>query len=777
MDTVRLALFSVDPPGLSFFHIFDPESYSVITAINDALVYVDEEGELRPGLATSWRYLSPVAIELELREGVRFHNGDVFDAEDVVATFRAHKEPTPSPGGAGLFAIIANVRATGPLRVVFELTRPDAMFLRALCFGSIYPKGVIEREGRDSFLRTPIGTGAYRMVRYEPGREIVLERNVDHWAKRATVDCIRLPIMRQKEWIDRLARGDIDAAWNLDSHDRVRAARLPGITAASRAAALSQWFIIANKGPLADVRVRRALNHAVHRRLLVDLSEHGYGSPQKSVATREQEGFTETEAYRYCPELSRALLEEAGAAEGFTLRGIVSETSTAVYFAVREFLSRINVRLEANIVPRTELLKTLIESRANGQPYAGDFAVVSVDNPLLHSLFAQFSFVFSGGTFSLTEDPTYDQKFLAAMANTEQPREAQEELEHYVRDNALLLFTVQQDVHAAWRDGMSTLLPRSGHFDTTAFWSLRCPTPLPRNTLPPVTRPSLPDVAHLLESTSHTGAFYMRPDVKLEEPTGRAHLAKHLGRRAALAHPERADAPLARRAGGGEDEPHERARLDGSRGHRRLLAAGSKALLEPRLRAHVRRPRALGRAGSRARWTARLERDPRGRRRDRLVARPRRVARERQTRWRALEALSHRHVRARRRRHAHRLHARLHGSLRRGGAHPQRRDPHHPRQRALRPLRARRGGQHEERLLRLVPRDLRRARRRRPRGARAGGDPRPPRAGREPLPRLFSAGLRRHHAGGGVARSDPGARDHRRAHVLASRLRDPRRPG
>lgn len=101
--------------------------------------------------------------------------------------------------------------------------------------------------------------------------------------------------------------------------------------------------------------MRRALNHAVKRTLIAEVSEHGFACAQRAVATAESLGYSaDTPQYRYSPELARRMLAEAGYPDGFTLRGLVSETSTGVYFAVREFLQRIGVTLEAAVVPRAQ---------------------------------------------------------------------------------------------------------------------------------------------------------------------------------------------------------------------------------------------------------------------------------------------------------------------------------------------------------------------------------------------------------------------------------------
>jgi len=517
---IKVALYSVDPPGLTTFRTFDPESFSLISTINDALIYIDTEGAVQPGLATAWRRVSPLEMEFDLRRGVRFHNDEPFDADSVVATFQAHLGPTPSASAKGILSVIAGVSKVDDFTVRLHTKFPDAMLLRRLFLSSIYPRSVLEQQGRDALDEQPIGTGAYRLVSYERGKQLVLVRNREHWAGRAEIDCIELPILRQKEWVDRLARGEIDAALGLDSHDRVRASRIPELSVASRTAAISQWFLLSNRGPLADVRVRKALNHAISRRLLTNVSEHGFGAPARSIATEGQQGYTECAPYRYSPDLARKLLDQAGWSNGFKLTGLVSETSTPLYFAIREFLSRVGVELEAEIVPRSEWLKRIVGGHMSGEPYTGDFAVAMIDNPILHSLFHHYIFLYSHGPFALMHDADYDRVFLEAATSFEDgaAATAQTKLEHYARDNAFVLFTVHADVHAAFRPGITCELPRSGHFQGAALMTLRAHGELDHGRTILQEKVASKDDRLLLEATSHAGAFYLRPGASFEEP-------------------------------------------------------------------------------------------------------------------------------------------------------------------------------------------------------------------------------------------------------------------
>jgi len=521
MTQVRLAVYSVDPPALDPFFAFDPESFVAISMIADSLVFFDEQGRAQPGLAIEWELTSPVTMELELRRGVTFHDGSPFDAESVVATFEAHLDPKdPSVNGRGLLAPIKSCTKVNDFRVCIETHFPDALLLRRFFFSQIYPAHILRSGGKEAIHRHPIGTGAYSLVRWERGREIVLARNKNHWAGRATVDHLVLPIRKQKEWVDGLVHNEIDIALNIDAHD---AARLAGTEVAVNhaPAALSQWFLLANKGPLADVRVRRALNHGVHRRLLAEVSEHGHARPQASVTTQEAEGFHPgIKPYRYAPELARRLLSEAGH-EQLTLRGLVSETSIALYLAVKEFLAKIGVTLEAEIVPRGDWLKRIVVDRAGGVAFDGDFALTNVDNPVLHALFHEYIFFFSQGPFSLTNSPEYDKVFLKA-ATTLDPTEAPQAIravEEHVHSEALCLFTVQQDVFAAHRPGFHIPLSPSGHFNNNAFWDMTAPTVAVSKTPKPAKPEVSADLSALVDATSHTGLFYMRPGTTMEDPT------------------------------------------------------------------------------------------------------------------------------------------------------------------------------------------------------------------------------------------------------------------
>jgi ABC-type transport system substrate-binding protein/signal transduction histidine kinase len=512
-----VAVFSVDPPALDMFHGLDPESYLIVSAIADGLLFVDEAGTIRPSLATAWEQISPVTFRFKLREGVQFHDGAEFDADDVIATFTEHFLPDRHTVLArSAFSVIASFRKLGRFEIELSTVAPDSMFLRRLCFSQIYPKRSIERGGREAVRAHPIGTGAFRLERWDHGTEIVLRRNDRHWAARGAIETIRIPILRQKNWVSALKRGLVDVALGIDVHDKVRLEGEPELATFSADSAISHFFLWKHQGPLANLRVRQALNHAVHRQLIVEIAEHGFGRAQQSVATPETFGYTpDVRPYVYNPELAKRVLAEEGYPNGFRLRGLVSETSTAVYYTVKEFLRRVQVELDAEIVPRAEWMARVRGPKLRGEgDYEGDFALFVLDNPLLHSIFHQFVFLFTVGDWTLVHDERYDAEFLRAATTVGEGAEAAlQRLEHHAVDNAMILFTAQAAVHAAARRGISFPLPKSGHFDTPFWWGLDS-TAAPRDLVPIdaiVNGDAQPAFAPLVQATEHLGTLYLAP--------------------------------------------------------------------------------------------------------------------------------------------------------------------------------------------------------------------------------------------------------------------------
>src|SRR5438477_183578 len=198
-----------ETPGIGTPFVF-------LYALHDALLKPLPGNDMTPCLAESWKE-SPdgLAYEFKLREGLKFHNGDPFTAEDVKFSFLRYKLNI-------LQEKVREVEIVDPYRVRFHLHRPWPDFMAyygtlASGAGWIVPKKYIEQVGDDGFKKHPIGLGPYKFVSHTPGIELVMEAVEHYWRKVPHVK--RLVFKSVPEPATRLAllkTGGVDIAYDLD---------------------------------------------------------------------------------------------------------------------------------------------------------------------------------------------------------------------------------------------------------------------------------------------------------------------------------------------------------------------------------------------------------------------------------------------------------------------------------------------------------------------------------------------------------------------------------
>ena len=165
----------------------DPHKTTLTHAVNvlvnlyDTLVSRDANLALKPGLALSWRSVAPTTWEFKLRQGVKFHNGEPFNAQAVKYSFERMQDPKTKWPGAASIRLIKSVTVVDDSTVQFTTERPWPLLPRYLgYYGMIVPPKLAE-SGEDALVRHPVGTGPYRFVRWVKDDRVELEANPDYW--------------------------------------------------------------------------------------------------------------------------------------------------------------------------------------------------------------------------------------------------------------------------------------------------------------------------------------------------------------------------------------------------------------------------------------------------------------------------------------------------------------------------------------------------------------------------------------------------------------------
>jgi len=320
----------------------DPQ---VTTALNDFRICANlYEGlvhyrpgtlEPAPGLARDWSISDDGRVyRFSLRPGVRFHDGSPFDAEAVRFNFQRLLDPDHPDHDTGPFPLafffeqIERIEVLDALTLRFVLKEPFAPFLSNLAYptGFMVSPAAVRRWGGD-FGRHPSGTGPFRFVDWQAGRRVQLARFTGyHGDVTATETLIFRPITDPMTRVAELRAGGVDLAFEL-SPDNIAAFRRRAGFQVLEATGPHLWFLILNTrdGPLADVRVRRALNLAIDKQSLVhnvlrDTAEVASGPIPRGFAWAVNPSAA---TFPYDPKAARALLTEAGHGDGLVLRFLV----------------------------------------------------------------------------------------------------------------------------------------------------------------------------------------------------------------------------------------------------------------------------------------------------------------------------------------------------------------------------------------------------------------------------------------------------------------------
>ena len=313
----------------------------------EPLVSRAPSGELEPTLATEWAVKAgdPTVWVFKLREGVTFHDGATFDSEDVVFSMnRARSEESQMKG---IIASVAEVRATGPYEVEIVTNGPNPILPAALTSIFMIDKGWTEANnavtvqnvaaGEVTFSSTNVnGTGPYRLVSREADARTVMTAFDGYWGKDQFpldfTEVVFTPIQNAATRVAAFLSGELDFIQDVPVQDLGRLSEAPGLKVVSSAENRSIFFglnvsdtlvagNIDGKNPLADLRVRQAMNMAINRDAIRDVVMRGQSVPAGVIMPPFVNGWTEELNAYPTPDMeaAKALLAEAGYPDGFPI--------------------------------------------------------------------------------------------------------------------------------------------------------------------------------------------------------------------------------------------------------------------------------------------------------------------------------------------------------------------------------------------------------------------------------------------------------------------------
>ncbi|MBT8475453.1 MAG: ABC transporter substrate-binding protein [Rhodobacteraceae bacterium] len=422
--------------------------------IMEPLVIRDMAGALVPALATSWEPKAddPNVWVFTLREGVTFHDGAAFDSSDVV--FSLNRAMTPDSDYKELLASVEEVRATGPYEIEIVTKGPNPIMPSNLTNMFIIDQGWAEANdavkvqdyegGEDTFAaKNANGTGPYKLISHEQDVRTILEINPDYWGNgEFPLEVTRIeytPIQNAATRVAALLSGEVDFIQELPVQDLSRVDATDGLDVRTAPQNRVIFFgmnlgaddlandNVEGANPLADKRVREAINIAINRDAIRQVVMRGQSQPAGVIMPPFVNGWTE--ALDAVPQTdvaaAKALMTEAGYGDGFSIqldcpndRYINDE---AICQAAVGMLAQIGINVNLDAKPRAQHFPLI----ANGETdfYMLGWGVPTFDseyifNFLVHTRDDQYG-SWNGTGYS---NPELDAMIQALASETDLPK-------------------------------------------------------------------------------------------------------------------------------------------------------------------------------------------------------------------------------------------------------------------------------------------------------------------------------------------------------------------
>ena len=329
----------------------------------DGLIFRDPNGfAMKPLIADSWQWLDDTTLEFKLNPKATFHNGDAITADDVLYTVGIITDPASGISVPSNFVPwLAGAEKINAHTVRLKLKQAFPAALQFVSFVMpIYPKTYRETVGRDAFNKQPVGAGPYKVTKWEAGQTVELERYDGYFGGGKGMPAIKKVVIRQATdanlLVNSLIGNQVDWIWQFPADLVEKIAALPNANTltqeAFRVAHLSMDAAGRTdpKGPMTDVRVRRAVWHAIDRQAFAkNLIRFGSRVPD-APCYFTQFGCDQEAAvkYDYNPAKSKALLAEAGYPNGFDIELVNPGLLGAWVGAIQANLAAVGIRAKVS---------------------------------------------------------------------------------------------------------------------------------------------------------------------------------------------------------------------------------------------------------------------------------------------------------------------------------------------------------------------------------------------------------------------------------------------
>ena len=440
-----------------------------VVNVFDGLTARDAQGHLVPALAESWKRLNPTTWQFALRKGVKFHNGDDFNADAVKFTLDRAINPETKATIISELSTIAQVEVVNPSTVNVVTKTPD--FLLPVRLGELFGLMLSPRHttaaGKEAIATRPNGTGPFKLVSWTKNEQMVLEANESYWRGAPKVKRIVVrPILEDAARVAALQAGEVDLIAPVP-HARIAELRRNDKLVIKTIAAPRIFHVTLDvrKPPFDNVKVRQALNHAVDVNAILRGLYFGHGTRLATVVDKNALGYDPSvQPYAYDVNRAKALLAEAGFPNGLdtefdSFTGSIADHSKPAE-AIVAFLAKAGVRAKQNVFEFAAFGPRRVQNKT------APLFIYSIGNAYLEPSWV-IRWMTQGGLGMHYKNPRLDE-MLTRIEATDDPKKRAplySDVQKLLKDEAPFIFLFQAD--AAF--GMSTRIDYTPRPDETQW--------------------------------------------------------------------------------------------------------------------------------------------------------------------------------------------------------------------------------------------------------------------------------------------------------------------
>lgn len=417
-SSAELRVATPNDPSVDPHYLYISTNAAYARHVFGKLLDRDGDARIRADLAESWENIDELTWQFKLRQGVKFHDGSDFDADDVIFSFnRVPNVPNNPASYVSNTNMIDTITAPDPHTIVIKTQSPYPLLLRRISGVSIVSSEAVEGGSTADFSsgKIAIGTGPYKFQDYVPGDRYVLTRNEDYWGEKPAYEQVTFRIMPDaSSRIAALLGGDVDIVEGFSPAAVSTVESREGFYVAKRASSRTLWLYVdtmndnspfvtdldgnpMSTNPLKDVRVRQAMSMAIDRSAIVSRVMEGLAEEANQLVPAGWfSNNPDIQSMPFDVDKAQELLAEAGYPDGFGLTvhapndRYVNDAKIAQ--AVAQMLTRVGIKMQVETMP-----KSVYFGRLNKQEFS--LSLIGWDNSLTGSSMMSLSAAFH------TKDP------------------------------------------------------------------------------------------------------------------------------------------------------------------------------------------------------------------------------------------------------------------------------------------------------------------------------------------------------------------------------------